>query len=450
MRNPDLMTGQQAADWLGVSQSVVTRLANSGKLPHVQVGARRVFAKTDLQKYLEEANLTRNPEDKRRTGPPPSGLTGLSFFSGAGGLDIGLERAGIPSLLYCESNKECRMTLNANRPSAGLVGDIQNLTAERVREYAGLTETDEIDVMFGGPPCQAFSTAGARRAFDDVRGNVFLTFLDLAKQLQPKYLVIENVRGLLSTPFPTEPGGKAVRGGAMRKITDAISAMKYSFSFNLYNAANFGAPQIRERVILIAKRDGSDVPYLQPTHSDDPSWSLPRWRTFNDATSQLIGQPQTHTEFPERRLKYFRMLKEGEYWRNLPEDVQEEAMGKAYRLGGGRTGFYRRIDGNRPAPTLVTSPTMPATDLCHPHELRPLSVEEYKAIQGFPNEWWIAGSPQEIYRQIGNAVPVNLGEAIGHTIQADMNQLGSSDRWANFPFSRYRKTSDKNWSMAHS
>lgn len=142
------------------------------------------------------------------------------------------------------------------------------------------------------------------------------------------------------------------------------------------------------------------------------------------------------------------MLKEGQCWNKLPIEIQEEAMGKAYKLGGGKTGFYRRIAWDRPSPTLVTSPTMPATDLCHPKELRPLSVEEYKRVQGFPDDWWIAGSIHDQYRQIGNAVPVSLGEAIGRAILDDMRGEAHDERWRNFPYSRYAHTSDQNWNLA--
>ena len=133
------------------------------------------------------------------------------------------------------------MTLHRNRPDVALLGDITKISADEVRRMARIPQGREIDVMFGGPPCQAFSTAGARRAFEDPRGNVFLRYLDLASELKPRYLVIENVRGLLSTPFPVESGGKPIRGGVMRYILNKLEEMGYGVSFNLYNAANFGA-----------------------------------------------------------------------------------------------------------------------------------------------------------------------------------------------------------------
>lgn len=446
MNSDHLLTASEAAHWLGVSPSVLTRLTNNEVLPHMSVGARKAYTQDDLENYLNKYDLIRSPIDKPRKTDSIPEVTTISFFSGAGGLDLGLEDAGIPTLLYSENNKECRMTLMRNRPASALLGDINEITDDKIWEYSRVPKDRGIDIMVGGPPCQAFSTAGARRAFDDKRGNVFLKYLSLAADLKPKYLVIENVRGLLSTPFPLAPGGTPVRGGALSLILSKLHEMNYGVSFNLYNAANFGAAQLRERVILIAKRDGSKASYLTPTHSDKQIWGLPKWRSFNEATAELSNTTHTHTQFPEKRLRYFRQLKEGQYWTSLPREDQKAAMGKAYDLTGGRTGFYRRIDGNRPAPTLVTSPTMPATDLCHPTELRPLSVEEYKAIQGFPDSWWIAGSTTEKYKQIGNAVPVSLGKAIGDLIIRDMNgETETQLDFSSFPYSRYTKTSDQSW-----
>lgn len=441
-----LLTGKQASEYMGVSQSVITRLANIGKLHPRLVGSRRIYMIEDLDSYLRENNLTSAPRDHERTTTDLPEITAISFFSGAGGLDYGMELAGIRSLLYCENNRECRMTLNQNRPNAALIGDISKVTPDEVLKMAKIPEERGVDIMFGGPPCQAFSTAGARRAFNDARGNVFLSYLELAKQLRPRYLVIENVRGLLSTPYPLREDGDPVHGGALKIILERLRNMGYAYSFNLYNAANFGAPQIRERVVIIAKRDGRRMPWLTPNHSDDSSWGLPRWVTFRDAVASIESREQHYVQFPAKRLKYFEMLHEGQCWTSLPKKFQAEAMGKAYDLPGGKTGFYRRIQWDRPSPTLVTSPTMKATDLCHPSQLRPLSVEEYRAVQGFPDEWKIAGNLSDIYRQVGNAVPVALGKAIGRAILDDMSGNEIDPRWENFPYSRYNHTSDLTWS----
>lgn len=447
-----LLTKIDAAERLGVSASVITRLINEKSLEYVNVGKRQAILPESVRTYLERTNRIPAPSDKQYAARELPNLINLSFFSGAGGLDLGFERAGIPSIFYCENYREARMTLAKNRPEAALSGDITTLDAATVRELSGIGDRD-VDVMSGGPPCQAFSTAGARRAFADPRGNVFLKYLSLANDLRPRYLIIENVRGLLSTPYPLSPGSEPVKGGALHLILQQLNEMGYQTSFNLYNAANYGAAQIRERVVLVAKRDGSPMPWIKPTHSDIPAlqekFGLKPWRTFKDIVDNLPeGIEHHHTQFPEKRLEYFKKLKGGEYWSSLPVADQKKAMGKAYELTGGRTGFYRRISFDRPSPTLVTSPTMPATDLCHPTELRPLSIEEYKAVQGFPTDWWIAGSLTDIYKQVGNAVPVELGEAIGRAVLEDMQgNSEDNDEFMDFPFSRYRNTNQFTWSV---
>ena len=449
----DLLSSTQIADMLGSTSQTVSRLAREGCLPFQTVGGRRLFCPDDVRAYIDERNLIPAPADhSRRCGEEPERLpdvTAVSFFSGALGLDLGMEQAGIMSLLFCENDIKCRMTIESNRPDTALLGDICSVDADLVFKMAGLSRDRGVDVMFGGPPCQAFSTAGARRAFDDRRGNVFLRYLDLAADIRPRYLVIENVRGLLSTAYPCEVGRPPVRGGALRVVLDRLASMGYVVSFNLYNAANFGAPQIRERVVLIAKRDGErPVDWLEPTNADDPSWGLAPWVTLGEAVHDLEGKPQHYQQFPEKRLVYFRMLGEGQYWRDLPVEMREAAMGKAYWLSGGKTGFYRRLRFDRPSATLVTSPTMPATDLCHPTQDRPLSVEEYRRIQGFPDDWVFRGDIHDVYRQIGNAVPIKLGEAIGRAILADMDGRRSDSRFRAFPFSRYRKTNEETWDLA--
>ncbi len=377
----------------------------------------------------------------------------LSFFSGAMGLDLGIEHAGFEVRLACEFDKACQQTIRLNKPQLPLIGDINDYTSREILTHAGLTAKDEVDLIFGGPPCQAFSTAGKRNGFNDTRGNVFCTYLKLAFEIRPRYLVIENVRGLLSCPMqhrPHEMRGDGypdlsldeLRGGALNFVLNTIHKAGYAYSFNLYNAANFGCPQIRERVVIVCARDGEKPPYLTPTHSETGEHGLPPWRTFREATQNI--PKHTHIDFPEKRLVYYRMLKAGENWRSLPEKIQREALGKSFFAGGGKTGFLRRLAWDKPAPTLVTHPAMPATDLAHPEEDRPLSVEEYRRLQEFPDNWQFSGSILEQYRQIGNAVPVNLGCAIGKLIHSLLNEQ-KIVLLPDFHYSRYQNTSETEW-----
>ncbi len=443
MNETEFTSVSEAARIVGVTPQTITKGVRSGEIKAEKVGRSWVIRRDEVESYLTKNNLAPEPEDHPIIEKQP-GPVALSFFSGALGLDLGMEKAGIRASLLCENDRKCRMTIDSTRPKPALIGDVTKYSSAEIFKMAGIKD-GHVDVMFGGPPCQAFSTAGARRAFDDARGNVFLKYIELAAEIKPTYLVIENVRGLLSTAYPLESGGMPVKGGALRVILNRLKKAGYTVSFNLYNAANFGAPQIRERVVLIGKLGKDKVGYLTPTNSNDPAFGLPRWVTFGDAVKGL-NDDQHAAEFPEKRLKYFKMLREGQYWKDLPADIQPEAMGKSYKLGGGKTGFYRRIRFDRPCPTLVTSPTMPATDLCHPTEDRPLSVEEYKRVQGFPDDWAIRGNLSDVYRQVGNAVPVALGEAIGKAILADM--AGNGPRQVDsFPYSRYRKTSDRTWQV---
>lgn len=312
-------------------------------------------------------------------------------------------------------------------------------------------------MVIGGPPCQAFSTAGKRKGFEDDRGNVFLTFIDTIIALQPKYAVIENVRGLLSAPLkhrPHESRGKEFEklsvdelpGGALNHIINILEQNGYAVSFNLYNSANFGTPQKRERVILICSKNGIKAPYLEPTHSENGEFNLKKWKTFKEAVSHLTNHHHDHLNFPEKRIKYYKKIKEGQNWRSLSVDLQKEAMGQSYNSGGGKTGFLRRLAWDKPSPTLLTHPAMPATDLCHPVENRPLSIQEYRAIQEFPDNWAIEGSLIEKYKQIGNAVPVGLGYAVGRLIMKLLKEE-SIDSHKEFIYSRYLNTDEHSWKI---
>ena len=212
----------------------------------------------------------------------------------------------------------------------------------------------------------------------------------------------------------------------------------------MYNAANFGAAEKRERVIIIAKLGNEKVDYLSPTNSENGEFGLPKWKTFGEAVKGLNKNKQHYIEYPAKRKKYLKYIPEGGNWRSLSVPLQKEAMGKAWYLGGGKTGFLRRLSRSEPAPTLVTHPTMPATDLIHPTEDRPLSIEEYSRIQGFPDNWHIEGPILDQYKQIGNAVPVSLAEAIGKTVLAD--DAGEKlPNYDNFRYSRYKNTDDVSW-----
>ncbi|WP_160138913.1 DNA cytosine methyltransferase [Chryseobacterium sp. c4a] len=376
-------------------------------------------------------------------------LNTLSFFSGALGLDLGLEEAGLNILLACEFDKHCRGTISLNKPELGLIGDIRNYNIDQILEYAGLDNKDQVDVIVGGPPCQAFSTAGKRLGFADERGNVFLKFIDVIEKIRPRYFVMENVRGLMSSilqiPIRDEIIDNIpdellkVKGSSLLYIILRLEKAGYNINFDLYNAANYGTPQKRERIVIIGTLGDEKVPLLEPTHAETPSGNLKPWVNINEVINNLGNDPLEHIKYSPERAYYYGLLKSGENWRNLPEELQIKALGKAYYLGGGKTGFLRRLDWNKPSPTLVTNPAMPATDLCHPDEIRPLSVEEYKIIQQFPDHWVFSGKTLDKYKQIGNAVPTGLGQAIGNTLINHSNHV-IKNNYSDFKQTKYKNT----------
>jgi DNA (cytosine-5)-methyltransferase 1 len=405
--------------------------------------------------------LKANPVRRQKATSEASDRKILSFFSGALGLDIGLHQAGLRCISLNEFNKAACRTIRRNLDRLYPEGtpklypcDVRELSASILRQDLGI-KTEELFAIVGGPPCQAFSTAGKRLGLNDDRGNVFLHFIDLIAELRPKYAIFENVRGILSAALVHRPHNERgpncaqlsleeLPGGALLHILSRLEMSGYKTTFNLYNTANYGVPQARERVIFFASRDGVSIPYIAPTHDEIGRYGLRKWRTLHDAVSGLEASSLTAGRFPESRLQYYRLLGPGQNWRNLPAKVQQEAMGASFHAGGGKTGFFRRLAWDKPSPTLVTCPTMPATDLCHPIEARPLSVEEYAAVQTFPSDYVFEGSLADKYKQIGNAVPCHFGKLIGeHLIAFDEGRLHGNDHTKKL--SRYIGTDHVSW-----
>ena len=437
---------------LNCTPQYTRKLIRDGKIPAEQVGKTWVISPNVLTDNETIFKLSKDIPDQVRKDSTVPDIVALSFFSGAMGLDYGIEKAGIHPLLTSEIEPNARKTILLNRPNIGLIGDINNYSASEIKKFANISENQEIDLVIGGPPCQAFSTAGQRKSFQDKRGNVFLTFIDRILELRPKFAVIENVRGILSAPFESEEMEKRFgfapktpeekKGGALLYILKKLEDGGYTVTFNLYNAANYGAPQKRERVVFFCSRDGQKIPYLPPTNDEFGNFGLPKWRTVREVISDLNETEQKAMTFPEKRLKYFSLLKAGQYWKDLPQELHYEAMGEKLKLGGGKTGFFRRVGWDSPSPTLVTDPTMPATDLCHPDKDRPLSIQEYARIQEFPDDWKFFGEIKDVYRQIGNAVPISLGCAIGKQIVKLVKNQPLDFPPVDFPFSRYTYTDD--------
>lgn len=368
----------------------------------------------------------------------------VSFFAGAGGLDMGMKRAGFDIKLAVELENIYCETLSNNMPGLNVKqGDIMTYNKSKIYKEARIQRNKEIDLMFGGSPCQSFSTAGNRQAFSDPRGQAMLKFAELVSEVQPKMFLLENVRGLLSAALKHRPINQRGKE-APEYEEDEIpgSAIAYLFSKfvgykvkpKLFNAADYGVPQTRERVFIVGVREDIEkvFEFPEPTHSENGAGGKLPWVTFGDLLKKMHVEEHHHAPYTPERLKYMRLIpKGGGNWRDLHaygEDVVREAMGGAFESGGGKVGFYRRISVDKPAPTVLTSPNQKSTNLGHPFEDRPLSIEEYLAIQEFPEGFQVAGTLPQQYIQIGNAVPVRLGEVLGKSIRVFLESAETTKR----------------------
>ncbi len=334
----------------------------------------------------------------------------LSLFSGAMGLDLGLERAGIEVVGCVEFDAAAVRSIRYNRPDLQVLQeDISSVDALECLRTLGV---DEVDVIVGGPPCQAFSVFGKRLGVGDPRGRMIYEYLRFVRDIRPHAFVLENVRGLLSMRL--EPN--ASKGSLFSKLVADFLELGYRVDTFVVNAVNYGAPQIRERLIIVGNRIGQRAVFPKPTHSDKPSDGLALFRTLGDALNGQTDPDPTIMDFSPRKKNYLKMVPPGGNWRSLPLEVQLESMGKTFYLKGGRSAYWRRLSFDAPCPTVVTMPNHAGTSMCHPAAMRALTVGECALIQGFPADWHFNGSPMERYRQVGNAVPVVLGEMVGKTL----------------------------------
>ena len=355
----------------------------------------------------------------------------VSLFSGVLGLDLGLETQGFETRVALESNRFAVETMKKNRPCLPVIPKrIEDVSTTEILDAAGLQQGEPV-VVTAGPCCQAFSTAGQRASMDDPRGVLFREFLRVVREARPRFFVMENVRGILSAAVKHRPLAERgpgfpplspdeELGSALAVIVKEFTELGYATTFDLLNAADYGVPQTRERVLFIGSRDGEAVHLAKPTHSRDPVFSLLPWVTLGEALADLDDPDPAFRLFSPAKAKYIRHIPAGGNWRDLPKRLQAEALGAAFVSWGGRGGFFRRLTFDKPAPALTTRPDSKATMMCHPTELRPLTVRECARLQQFPDDWVFAGGLPQQYMQLGNAVPLGLGIAVGKVIRKAM------------------------------
>lgn len=399
----------EAADYLGKNPETLRRWDQDGKLSAVREPSSnyRVYSKEQLDLFLP---FDHKNEDVSNVVEPNNEYKVLELFAGAGGLALGMEKSGLKCIALNEIDKWACETLRINRPK-------WNVLEGSIHNYSFIDYRGKVDLVTGGFPCQAFSYAGKKLGLEDARGTLFYEFARAIKEVMPPICIGENVKGLKS-----HDGGKTLEG--MISILDEIG---YDVvDPQVLKAINYNVPQKRERLILVGIRKDVSVNYKYP---------LPNDKIYNleDAlkTSDLFDSdvPEAKgSSYPESKKRFLDLVPPKGYWRDLPIEMQKEYMMKSFYLGGGKTGMARRIGWDEPCLTLTCSPAQKQTERCHPDETRPFTTREYARIQTFPDDWKFAGSVSQTYKQIGNAVPVNLGKEIGYSVIAFLNEYYSTSK----------------------
>ncbi len=340
----------------------------------------------------------------------------VSLFSGAGGLDIGMEMAGWNAAYAADLDEAAIATLRKNARGRGKgffrdaylhQANVQSLTGDAIRERAGLAR-GSVPLLVGGPPCQSWSSAGHQRGFDDPRGRLFADFVRLAAELDVRWLMFENVRGLLTA---RGPDGKP--GSALELIRRQLLTAGFQTSVNLVNAADYGVGQRRVRLIVFGYRTGDAFAFPEPTHAKEISGAghLKPWLSLGQVLEE-VGEPSADEIIRPSGLlqQQLQDLKPG-------TGVKSPGKPEATRPGG-HWGYKQGAfvaDLNKPART-VTANAQQDWVKDPKFGLRRLCPRECAAIQSFPPEWEFVGNRADQYRLIGNAVPPRLAARLGSSL----------------------------------
>jgi DNA (cytosine-5)-methyltransferase 1 len=334
--------------------------------------------------------------------------TAVELFAGGGGLALGLEEAGFHSRGLVEIDKFACQTLRKNRPNLNVIEkDIIEVAEQGIRNFVDIP-IGELDLLSGGYPCQAFSYAGKKMGLSDARGTMFYHYAQILKQLLPKMFLAENVRGLLNHD----------EGRTFSLMLKVFTEIGYTVKWKVLRALDYDVAQKRERLVMVGIRND-----LVENHNLE--YFLPQPFGYQLTLADVIREvPESYgAKYPESKKKVLDLVPPGGYWRDLPDEIAKDFMGKSYYSGGGRTGMARRLSWDEPSLTLTCSPAQKQTERCHPDETRPFTVREYARIQSFPDSWEFDCSMNNAYKQIGNAVPVNMARAIGLSIVNVLNQI---------------------------
>ena len=408
MKSDEFFSIQLLADILSVpKRSIEGKVKNGLLVPNHKTG---LIDKEQVKNLHEIKLLDESSWEEESKIKPNRQYNLVELFAGGGGLAIGMEKAGLKAIFLNEQDKHACNTLRHNRPNWNVVeGDIAQVDFTQIK--------DEVDILTGGFPCQAFSYAGKSLGFEDTRGTLFFEMARAIKELQPKVFMAENVKALL-----THDDGKT-----LETIRGVIDELGYQLiETRVLKSIFYMVPQKRERLILVAiRKDLAEhvefkwpSPYRRIMTLRDAFFS---GELYSTDVPRSIGQ-----KYPQRKKEIMSHVPQGGYWRDLPDDLQREYMKKSYFLSGGKTGMARRLSLDEPSLTLTTAPAQNQTERCHPTETRPLETREYARIQTFPDDWEFQGTMSAIYKQIGNAVPVNMSAAIGRSLVRLLNDIDKS------------------------
>lgn len=393
MRSEALISISEAAKQLEIHPDSIRRWEKKGLIKAFRdENNHRVFSLAEIQRIQSQAMElpSNNTFQVLRTHQVSLTANSMELFAGAGGLALGFENAGIGHELLVEIDSHAANTLRKNRPEWKVVQeDVRNISFEGIKA----------DIVSGGFPCQAFSYAGRKMGFEDTRGTLFFEFARSIKSIQPKIVVGENVRGLL-----THDHGKT-----LQTMLNVLDELGYRVAYKVLRSQYLDVAQKRERLVIIGIRKDWMAPFCFPKENN---YIISLRQALKNAPSS-DGQRYT----PKKRA-IMALIPEGGYWRDLPDDLQRSYMGASYFQGGGKTGMARRLAWDEPSLTLTCNPAQKQTERCHPSETRPLNVREYARIQSFPDDWVFSGSVNAQYKQIGNAVPVNMAYHLGRCVLA--------------------------------
>lgn len=387
----DLVSISEASEALKVSIDTIRRWEKKGliKATRDETG-HRYFNRKELSQLQEKTQGKGDVGYKILKRKSPTKFKVVELFAGCGGLALGMEHAGLKCELLVEIDKKAAETLKTNRPKWNVIADdIANVDFTNIKA----------DVVAGGFPCQAFSYAGKRMGFEDTRGTLFFEFARAVKEINPKVVLGENVKGL----------EKHDNGRTLTTMLGVLDELGYKVAYKVLRAQYLDVPQKRERLVIIGVRKDLNFEILYPK---EKNYTVSIGEALKDVP------PSEGQVYTEKKRKIMKLIPQGGYWKDLPDALQREYMGASYFLGGGKTGMARRLSNDEPSLTLTCNPAQKQTERCHPIETRPLQVREYARIQSFPDSWKFSGSTASQYKQIGNAVPVNLGYHIGSAIIA--------------------------------